>query len=864
MLEILLGADFITHISEHTTTTSLPRPPGHQANMDSLETAKTPPVEEATESLPTEPDTATQYVETGISASPELIGGDLVEVSSKSEPPADTPDGDNDGSSHSVSADENDRGTDDEYEPTSADDDEEFGEKSSSGGIPKRKKAPFKKVAIPVNERLANHVRDEKPCMASDEEDLQDEIFMLEMTEATLRNREHRRAKEGQTLSAKDKEKLEKTQKRLTELAREWPHLARKKNQGDMPDTSDVKPNHAKSRAASLKISTKGSRKRKTGDSGEAPQSAKKIKTNPQKPEAQRKKVAPVRKTLGSSSVLSDVLSGRTSIHDRASSDGVSAKPIVASQLQDQLDQMRDRAFQLPNVDKSRIKADEKNLQIARGAFGPSWVSPVDGGWLIKNMRIPLYDHQLDGGGWMINRERFDDEPQGGILADEMGLGKTLTCLALIVKRRPGRGEEVSPTLVLVPNEAMAVQWLAEIERHCIDLFAQRYRRNEKLTTATLKTVSVLVATYSEVERCWNQHMPTTNEKTFKKQPLDQSLHLFNVTFHRIMYDECHIIKNHLSKTAKAVFNLKAKYRWLISATPTPNDPDELYPYLKILGLPWTENIKLYHENFYNKKLNNTDKLQPIIQKIMLRRLTKSTVMGMELFDDVPETKSEIIRKAFSVEEKIIYDAVVKTLQKELHEQSWNLNLKSKSKGNSLGDTKEESEKLLHKVLQLHKLTAHPFMFESMLAKTFPLEQLAEIRSDLEAYGGKSSLIDQIGRMFPQKDHKQDHDMSAGSFGKSQHGGIFNMKPQLDMTLKRRAIEERFCPGPLCARREIPVEALRLEVCHSLTTYQFSSLMLTIKVRPYVPQGLLGAPVPRDQCGRSTSLLPARQEENLC
>lgn len=825
--------------------------------MDLLEATMALPVEAATESLPSEPGAAPQPVEVAIPVAPESVHDDPVGASTEAAPAAENANSDDNDSRHTVSDDKDDHGADDEYKPTTAgDDDDEFrGDSSSESTVTKRKKDTSKKSAIPVDEHLVYGDEDSEPHMASEEEDLQDEIFILEQRIATLKTRERRRAKEGGMLSKNDQEKLEKTQKKLAELTRVRPDLACKTKQDATPDASDAKPNHAMSQTSSLTKSAKGSRKRKADGSGEAPGSVKKVKSNSQKiPTVKRRKMAPARKVLGAQDTLSDMFSGRTSIHDRAALDVALAKPIVANQLQEQLAQMRDRAFQYSDVDKTRIKADEKNLQIARGAFGPTWVSAVDGGWLIKNMKTTLFDHQLDAAGFMINRERSDDKPQGGILADEMGLGKTLTCLALIVKHRPGKGEKVLPTLVIVPSEAMAAQWLTEIERHCEDLFAQRYRRDEKLTTAILKRVAALVVTYSEVERCWNRHKPKEDEKTSQKQPSDQGFHLFNVNFHRIIYDECHVIKNHLSKTAKAIFNLKAQYHWLVSATPAPNNPDEFYPYLKILGLPHTENLKEFHKAYIyqeddkedDKEEETTSNLGTILGKIMLHRKTDSRVMGMRIFNDVPQTFSQKYVEKFSIEEQIIYDAVVEPLQVKLAEQERNLRIRFQ--GDNRSGSKESSDILIKQILKIHKLTAHPFMFESLLEKDISVEQIAKIRSNLKARGGKTSLIDQIGRMFSQfHDLKQDHDKSAEASGRSQHGGTFNMTPQFNLIMKRRVAEERYCPGADCRQHEIPLVALQLQVCYSLTVHQFTQLMLTTIVRSYLPRGMLEAALPKDQ-----------------
>jgi hypothetical protein len=48
--------------------------------------------------------------------------------------------------------------------------------------------------------------------------------------------------------------------------------------------------------------------------------------------------------------------------------------------------------------------------------------------------------------------------------------------------------------------------------------------------------------------------------------------------------DEAHNIKERATNTAKATFELKAKYRWCLSGTPLQNRVGELYSLIRFLG----------------------------------------------------------------------------------------------------------------------------------------------------------------------------------------------------------------------------------------------------------------------------------------
>lgn len=59
-------------------------------------------------------------------------------------------------------------------------------------------------------------------------------------------------------------------------------------------------------------------------------------------------------------------------------------------------------------------------MAASRG-FGHAKCKAVDGKWLIKGMKSPLYHHQLLGAQWMLQRELSSQPPHGGLLADGMG-----------------------------------------------------------------------------------------------------------------------------------------------------------------------------------------------------------------------------------------------------------------------------------------------------------------------------------------------------------------------------------------------------------------------------------------------------------
>jgi len=92
-----------------------------------------------------------------------------------------------------------------------------------------------------------------------------------------------------------------------------------------------------------------------------------------------------------------------------------------------------------------------------------------NGMWRHTRMQHRLYGYQITAVAWMLDRECGQVAPPGGLLADVMGLGKTvmtLACMATNLPSKEDRKEFWRTTLVVVPNQATAMQWKNEVERH--------------------------------------------------------------------------------------------------------------------------------------------------------------------------------------------------------------------------------------------------------------------------------------------------------------------------------------------------------------------------------------------------------------
>ena len=196
--------------------------------------------------------------------------------------------------------------------------------------------------------------------------------------------------------------------------------------------------------------------------------------------------------------------------------------------------------------------------------------------------------HQQEGIRWMLNQEKgYTIEHnskhhvvRGGILGDEMGLGKTVQALALIVN------SVAKKTLIVMPL-AVKKQWEDAARRCDVNLF-----------------------TPTPYGSRWLQQNATNSSK-----PIVHIVHYDKIAnkpelcegenYDRIIIDEAQTIRNAKTKKAKAVLDIKAAYKWVLTATPIVNQMDDAVTYLKFIGFPIAQSSGKWRDE-YEEWVRNT------------------------------------------------------------------------------------------------------------------------------------------------------------------------------------------------------------------------------------------------------------------
>lgn len=313
-----------------------------------------------------------------------------------------------------------------------------------------------------------------------------------------------------------------------------------------------------------------------------------------------------------------------------------------------------------------------------------------------KHLSLPLLPFQKHGVGWMVQQESLNTF-KGGILADEMGMGKTIQTIALLLS------DKQKPSLVVAPTVAL-LQWKREIETHTnkalsVHVFHGANRTNEE---DYLNEFDVVLSTYSVLESCFRRQEYGLKRMVEGSPTLvKQKSVLHKVNWHRIVLDEAHNIKDRSSNTARAVFNLKANFRWSLTGTPLQNRVGELYSLIRFMQadpyayyycmhcpckqLNWKFSNKrecdecghrpMSHMCWWNNEILKPiqshgyvgegrlalEKLTLLLEKVMLRR-TK-----LECADDLglPPRTVVVRRDIFSEEEEDVYRSLYSDVSRQ-------------------------------------------------------------------------------------------------------------------------------------------------------------------------------------------------------
>ncbi len=287
--------------------------------------------------------------------------------------------------------------------------------------------------------------------------------------------------------------------------------------------------------------------------------------------------------------------------------------------------------------------------QILEQMQNPSVASESDPG---QALRTDLRPYQRQGTHWLWFMNRLG---LGACLADDMGLGKTIQVLALllVLKRRPPSPEAPRASLLVVPASLIA-NWKAEIHRfaptlevfyaHPAETPAETMTALANDPTSSLARYDLVITSYTMVARlAW-----------LKDNPWSLAI-----------LDEAQAIKNPGARQTRAVKELRARARIVLSGTPIENRLSDLWSLFDFICPGLLGGAKDFGAFVKSRGQQDRDQFAPLrrlVRPYILRRLKTDK----RIIADLPEKTEMIAFCSLSRAQAVLYEQSVRELQERL------------------------------------------------------------------------------------------------------------------------------------------------------------------------------------------------------
>ncbi|MBL3654887.1 DEAD/DEAH box helicase [Fulvivirga sediminis] len=217
-----------------------------------------------------------------------------------------------------------------------------------------------------------------------------------------------------------------------------------------------------------------------------------------------------------------------------------------------------------------------------------------------KSFKGELRPYQKAGYNWLmfLNQYKF-----GGCLADDMGLGKTVQTLTMLLAQKEAGAEGAS--LLIMPT-SLIYNWEMEAKKFTPKLKVFTYTgTNRDKDPSKFANYDIIVTSYGIVR-------------------LDIDI-LTEYYFNYVILDESQAIKNPASNIAKAVRDLNARNRLILTGTPLENSTMDLWSQMHFINPGLLGSQSFFKNEFLNpiEKKQDEDKmrkLNAIIKPFILRR----------------------------------------------------------------------------------------------------------------------------------------------------------------------------------------------------------------------------------------------------
>ncbi|UNI16804.1 hypothetical protein JDV02_003206 [Purpureocillium takamizusanense] len=502
-------------------------------------------------------------------------------------------------------------------------------------------------------------------------------------------------------------------------------------------------------------------------------------------------------------------------------------------------------------ADSRRTATQEVDLQYAVRTTFKRLIKAENGMWRHTRMRNTLYSYQITATAWMLDRERSQVAPSGGLLGDVMGLGKTVMTLTCMASNPPSKSDSKEfwrATLVVVPNQATAMQWKTEVETHMKKPGSiMVYNSKETIPNREMKKKRVIITTYNELRAQYPkagtikdiEKRYASNERALNRELERKKGIMFQVNWYRIVLDEAHAIKNLASRSTTVCCALKGKHRWALSGTPLSNSVEEFYPYLKFLRCHFTESLVSFKKT-YMKGDGSNDNFEALVSMIMYRRTLKDTFLGHQLLD-LPKSNICDIWVPLSKQEMILAREIVEYFDQKIRAIQA-ARRKVKRKRDLPEDREQANEEALWqyaKFTRLRQAASHAFNLDRFLREKVTLSTIQRLKQGLSTLGREVSILTQLlttgGDTRCLSGYEKGIDLLQ-SLPEAVFGGIFDWHGLLDLIESEQSVKHITCSR--CKLQTPPIRPVQLELV-SVIAHVWRSTRKDVNMSQYAVPTLL-------------------------
>lgn len=335
------------------------------------------------------------------------------------------------------------------------------------------------------------------------------------------------------------------------------------------------------------------------------------------------------------------------------------------------------------NIRWKNIEDIEKQIQEFRFKEEtlPDVLNRADKSIDFSYMKIKPYNFQQLAVAWASTPKGKRANIYGGLLADEMGLGKTIEALAIAGHFKRNFGVK---RVLIVCLATLKFQISQEIERFTNEDYKII---NGGSATQKKKAFEKRLDQYREV-RNNDIFFTIVNYELVRQKHKDKQgggyidlVEILNNEYDMIIIDEAHRIQNPESETYKAIIQIKAKYKLLMTGTPAKKKVADIFALIDYIDpnilssdqLSFNERLADFQEKFLLMQYNNfalPKKLwgpQGEKNSALLNKWLSPYMLGREakdVSDELPKQTETIIPAEWHPLQEKLYKALVNDMKR--------------------------------------------------------------------------------------------------------------------------------------------------------------------------------------------------------